>query len=98
MERASQEIYLEDIIVKITVKLFTVLRDKLPPGAKGGEVELEVDEGTRPVDLIEQLDIPEQLAHLVMINGYHLLPDEVKNRVMQPGEVLAIFPPIAGGR
>lgn len=83
--------------MKITVKLFTVLREKLPPEAKG-EVELEVDEGTRPVDLIERLDIPEQLAHLVMIDGYHLLPDEVKNRVLRPGEVLAIFPPIAGGR
>ena len=84
--------------MKITVKLFAVLREKLPPEAKGEEVELEVDEGTRPVDLIERLDIPKQLAHLVMINGYHLLPDEVQNRVLQPGEVLAIFPPIAGGR
>ena len=33
-----------------------------------------------------------------MINGYHLLPDEVENRVLKPGEVLAIFPPIAGGQ
>lgn len=84
--------------MKITIKLFAVLRDKMPPGSKGEEAELEVDEGTRPVDVIEHLDIPRQLAHLVMINGVHLLPDEVKNRVLQPGEVLAIFPPIAGGR
>lgn len=70
----------------------------MPPEAKGEEAELEVDEGTRPVDVIARLDIPPALAHLVMINGYHLLPDEVENRVLKPGEVLAIFPPIAGGQ
>ncbi|MEE8435487.1 MAG: MoaD/ThiS family protein, partial [bacterium] len=59
---------------------------------------LEVEEGTRPVDLIQRFEIPREMAHLVMIDGYHLLPDEVENRVLQPGEVLAIFPPIAGGR
>ncbi len=84
--------------MKITFKLFAMLKEKLPPEAKGEEVELEVEEGTRPIDLIQRFEIPREMAHLVMIDGYHLLPDEVENRVLQPGEVLAIFPPIAGGR
>lgn len=88
----------ESASVKITIKLFAVLREKMPPGSKGEEAQLEVDEGTRPVDVIERLEIPKQLAHLVMIDGVHLLPDEIEKRVLKPGEVLAIFPPIAGGR
>lgn len=81
----------------ITFKLFAMLKEKLPPETKGEVIELEVEEGTRPIDLIHRFDIPREMAHLVMIDGTHLLQDEVENRILQPGEALAIFPPIAGG-
>lgn len=77
--------------------MFAMLRSKLPPDSNGEDTELDVKEGTTPEQIIDQLEIPTQLAHLVMINGYHLLPDEIKNRGLKPGETLAIFPPVAGG-
>ena len=83
--------------MKITLKLFMMLRDNLPPGNDGEKVELEVEEGTRPVDIIKKYEIPREMAHLVMVDGYHLLPEEIEHRALKPGEVLAIFPPIAGG-
>ena len=83
----------------VRVRLFAMLRDKLPPGTKSHELEMKIDmpEGTTPHDVIQHLDIPAQLAHLVMIDGTHLLPDERMTRVIQEGEVLAIVPPVSGG-
>ena len=81
----------------IKVKLFAMLREKLPPESNGEDVEIEVAEGITARGIIDQLEIPPQLAHLVMINGYHLLPDEITSRPLQAGETLAIFPPVAGG-
>ena len=81
----------------IKVKLFAVLRSKLPPGSNGEEVDLELPDGATAQDIIERLDVPEELAHLVMIDGYHVLPRERARRQLRAGEVVAIFPPIAGG-
>ena len=81
----------------VRVKLFAVLRNMLPPDSNGEWLELELPEGTTPRQIIDQLEIPEHLAHLVMVDGFHLLPDEVQNRGLKPGEVVAIFPPIMGG-
>ena len=81
----------------IKVKLFAMLRDKLPSETNGEDIDIDVDEGTTARDIIDRLDIPPQLAHLVMINGYHLLPDEITSRPLKAGETLAIFPPVAGG-
>ena len=81
----------------VRVKLFATLRNYLPPDSNGEFVELDVPEGTAPREIIDRLDLPAELVKLVMIDGFHLLPDDVQNRGLQPGEVLAIFPPIAGG-
>ena len=81
----------------VRVKLFAMLRDKLPAGSDGESVEVDMPAGATPRDVIERLAIPPGMAHLVMIEGRHLVPAEVRQHVLQPGEVLAIFPPIAGG-
>lgn len=81
----------------IKVKLFAMLREKLPPDSNGEDMEVEVGDGTTARGIIDQLQIPPELAHLVMINGYHLLPDEILSRPLKAGETLAIFPPVAGG-
>ena len=83
--------------MKVTVKLFAMLRAKLPPDSDGEKVEVEIPAGATARQIIEQMEIPPQLAHLVMINGYHLLPDEIENRPLKAGETLSIFPPVAGG-
>ncbi len=83
--------------MNVKVKLFAVLREKLPPESDGESVELEVQEGTTPGQIIDRLKIPRELAHLVMLDGRHLLPEEVEGRAVRAGEVLSIFPPIAGG-
>ena len=81
----------------VKVKLFAILRDMLPAGTDGHEVDVDVPDGATPLDVIRRLEIPEELAHLVMVNGFHLLRDDLRTRALQVGDVLSIFPPIAGG-
>lgn len=81
----------------VKVRLFASLRSLLPEDSNGEEMELEMAEGATPEEIIRRMEIPAQLAHLVMVDGYHLLPEERRNRHLKPGEVLSIFPPIAGG-
>lgn len=84
--------------MQVRVKLFAMLREFLPPGSDDGYgIDLEIAEGATPRVIIEQWKLPPELVHLVMIDGFHLLPKEIEERILQPGETLAIFPPIAGG-
>ncbi len=82
----------------IKLKLFAALQDRLPPGSVNHTMELEVEPGTTPADVVRKMQIPEQLAHLIMIEGQHLTREEVRSRQLREGEVMSIFPPIAGGR
>lgn len=81
--------------MEVDLKLFTTLRKKLPPGSsKDGQARLTVEDGTTILDVIHRLDIPEELAHMVLLNGEqtHDLA-----QVLADGDGLSIFPPVAGG-
>ena len=38
-----------------------------------------------------------KLVHLVLVNGVYVPPEQRAERVLKDGDVLAIWPPIAGG-
>ncbi len=83
--------------MRITVKLFATLTQYLPTGAIGNHVELAFPEGTSPQTIIDQLNLPPRLAHLVLVNGTYLPPEERVVRALTEGDELAVWPPIAGG-
>ena len=83
--------------LKVTVKLFASLGQYLPSGAKRNQIEMEFPEGTTPADVVERLNVPRGLAHLVIVNGVFVPPSERASRALVEREVLAIFPPVAGG-
>jgi sulfur carrier protein ThiS len=41
--------------------------------------------------------MPPKLVHLVLVNGVYVPPEERATRTLAPGDVLAIWPPVAGG-
>ena len=83
--------------MKITFKLFATLTDLLPANRKYNAVELDITPQTTIADLVERFQVPPKLVHLVLINGVYVAPSERAARTMVEGDVLAIWPPVAGG-
>lgn len=82
----------------ITFKLFATLTDFLPPAARRSNVlNMEVDDGMTITQIIEPFGMPEKLVHLVLVNGTYVPPEERASKVLKDGDVLAVWPPIAGG-
>ena len=77
----------------IEVRLFSLLSKYLPEGATGRSIRLTVPEGTTVSQVLDQLGVPLGLSKLIFINGVHSKPDTVLGN----GNVLGVFPPIAGG-
>jgi len=84
--------------MKITFKLYATLGDLLPSHAKRNIAEIEVDEGATLHSIIDQYRVPRELAHLVLINGVFVCDaDRDESGLLNEGDVLAIWPPVAGG-
>ena len=84
--------------MKITFKLFASLTDYLPVQARYTNVlELDVAPDATLMQIIEPYGMPANLVHLVLINGKYVEPEKRLTQTLQEGDVLAIWPPIAGG-
>ncbi len=84
--------------MKITLKLFATLQHLLPAGAVKNSVVIEVPEETSMNDIIDQFKVPRELAHLVLVNGvFYCEADRDQARILKENDVLAIWPPVAGG-
>lgn len=83
--------------MKLTFKLFATLTDYLPPERKYNAVEMEVAPETRLGDLIARFKLPEKMVHLVLVNGVYVEPAQRGARSLAEGDVIAIWPPVAGG-
>jgi molybdopterin converting factor small subunit len=80
--------------VKVAVHLTATLRAYLPPGTRGDSVVLDVPDGTTVDQVVHSLRIPSELERLTVVNGLDATPDQG----LVEGDVLSVFPPLAGGR
>lgn len=84
--------------MKITLKLFATLTDYLPAESRYTNiVELDVADGATVLQVIEPYRLPPALVHLVLVNGKYIAPADRPTHTLVEGDVLAIWPPIAGG-
>lgn len=84
--------------MKITLKLFATLTDYLPLEARyTNVVELDIAPDATVAQVIDQYQLPSKLVHLVLINGSYIAPEQRSSQTLVEGDVLAIWPPIAGG-
>jgi molybdopterin synthase sulfur carrier subunit len=79
--------------MEIEVKLFATLRDYLPKGSDQFSCKLELNSTDTVRDVLKKLKIPEESPKIILVNGVHSDLD----RVLEVGDVLSIFPPVAGG-
>ena len=83
--------------MKITLKLFALLDKYLPEGAVKNQVDITVEDGATVMDVIKSVNLPMEHCHLVLVDGVYVAPSERETQVMEEGQALAIWPPVAGG-
>jgi len=83
--------------MKVRIKLYAMLAKYLPGHAKKNEADLDVDDGTNVQAVLESLNLPEKQCHLVLVNGAYVAPSERAGYVLNDGDALAVWPPVAGG-
>jgi molybdopterin converting factor small subunit len=88
--------------MRITLKLFAMLGDHLPPEAdgkkrRGNELPLDMADGATVQAVIERFNLPAKMVHLVLVNGVYIQPQARAGHVLAADDELAIWPPIAGG-
>jgi molybdopterin converting factor small subunit len=81
--------------MNIIVKLFATLREYLPSGSDKYSCTMDVKDGSTVAKIVEQLKIPKEIPLIILVNG--IQHQEKEKKVLQEGDVLSIFPPIAGG-
>ena len=79
--------------MEIEVRLFNSL-------TKYGSGKLEVPEGSRVADVLQNLKIPPEEIHLVLLNGRNLgkVTDSEVQQPLGPGDVLALSGPVPWSR
>ena len=83
--------------MKIKLKVFLTLVKYLPPEKKGNEIEVEVEEGTTALQVMERFQIPYKKPLAVAIDQVKLHHDEVGSRPLKENETVFVFPPLSGG-
>ena len=84
--------------MQITFKLFASLTDYLPADKRtSNQMALDIAPEATIADIIAPFSLPMKMVHLVLINGVYVAPEERAKRTLVEGDVLAIWPPIAGG-
>jgi sulfur carrier protein ThiS len=77
--------------LKVHLQLYSILREKLPPEAKG-KVSLQLEEGATIDSILQEFDIERRVV--VSVNGKYE-PD--KSRQLRDGDKIKIFSSISGG-
>lgn len=84
--------------MKVEVRLFASLREKLPDALRG-RATLELPDEASLKDLLDSLEIEPHLAQMVLVNGVQAPRDPAAREALRlgSGDTVAIFPPVAGG-
>jgi molybdopterin converting factor small subunit len=79
--------------VRVEVRLFATLARYLPEDHDGGAACLEVAAGSTVADVARVLGIPSELSRIVLVNDR----DAPDYQALTAGDVVSLFPPLAGG-
>ncbi|HXD99640.1 MAG TPA: MoaD/ThiS family protein [Candidatus Acidoferrum sp.] len=79
--------------MRVQVQLFATLAAFLPSDSRDGAAILDIPDRSTVHDVIQRLGLPADLERVMLVNGGDATPD----RTLHPGDVVAVFPPLAGG-
>jgi molybdopterin converting factor small subunit len=69
----------------------------LPAEAKDNAVIVKVTDGATLFELMDRYQVPREQAHLVICNGLFVPPSQRESHRLRDGDVVALWPPVAGG-
>jgi sulfur carrier protein ThiS len=84
--------------IAVTLKLYATLTRFLPPEARrDNRIALTVDADATIESLLARANVPKEMAHLVLVNGFFVPHAARASRHFAEGDVIAVWPPVAGG-
>jgi len=83
--------------MKLYIEFYASLMKYLPPGKSRFRREIKAEDSLVLSRLIEQYHISVEEAHIVLVNGQFVNLEDRDQRTLEEGEVISIWPPVAGG-
>lgn len=83
--------------MNVTVKLYAGFRQLLPPDARIQGLLIEVHEHATPGEVLENLNVPKDEVHLVLLNGVFVESSKRNQPILKNNDILAVWPAVAGG-
>ncbi len=83
--------------MEIELKLFATLGRHLPAAARRNAVHIDIPADSTAYDVIDANGIDREEAFMVVRNGVFMPPEQRAREPLREGDVLAIWPPVAGG-
>jgi len=85
-------------MISVTVKLYASLAAHLPAEARSTNAHrVQVDVDASVAQTLAPYSLPPELTKLVLVNGHYIAPEERASHRLKDGDVIAVWPPIAGG-
>lgn len=78
--------------MRITLRLFATFQPYLPDGCEGRACELDVADDTTVRHVLDQFQVPSE-GVVILVNGRTAAMEDG----LEEGDVLAVFPALAGG-
>ena len=83
--------------MEITLKLFATLSEYLPTGSEKHRTVLDISDEETAYTVIDRCQVPRERAHLILLNGVYLTPEQREQPTLKDGDTLSVWPPVAGG-
>lgn len=83
--------------MQVTLKLYASLAVHLPLNADRNAARIEAPDGATVGDVLDGWHVPREQCHLVLVNGVFQPPSVRAARRLVEGDVVAVWPPVAGG-
>ncbi len=83
--------------MQITITLRGMLTRYLPAGSGRQSRSVEVADDATIDAVLTHLDVPKELAHLVLLNGEAIPTSRFQTTALHAQDALAVWPPLSGG-
>ncbi len=83
--------------MRVQLELYASLMQYLPSHTDRHKVMVDMPSGSTAHTLLDRYHVPREKAHLVLRNGVFLHQDERNQTALADGDVIAVWPPVAGG-